>query len=157
MPLREVPTPVNLKAPSLPPVEEVKTRNWHYHPCPQRSRRIFTKRGRRRAAAGTRPCFLGRCMARAVSKRVSQPASLRIWKTHSRLGHTDSRGTEYSRCCMAWSPDSSHQYSSRRSLCDYHEGCEWSFHSGILVVAMWVLSYVSTVSEIGIIDIYIYI
>lgn len=34
MSLGEVPTPFNIKAPSLPPEQEVRLQNWHYSPCP---------------------------------------------------------------------------------------------------------------------------
>lgn len=34
MPLGEVPTPFNIKAPSIPPEREVQEKNWHYSPCP---------------------------------------------------------------------------------------------------------------------------
>ncbi|KAE8347789.1 hypothetical protein BDV24DRAFT_157266 [Aspergillus arachidicola] len=34
MPLGEVPTPFNMRAPSLPPEQEVQMKNWHYSPCP---------------------------------------------------------------------------------------------------------------------------
>ncbi|GFF95022.1 hypothetical protein IFM53868_07811 [Aspergillus udagawae] len=34
MPLGEVPTPFNIRAPSLPPEQEVRMKKWHYSPCP---------------------------------------------------------------------------------------------------------------------------
>ncbi|KAJ5568970.1 hypothetical protein N7450_011456 [Penicillium hetheringtonii] len=34
MPLGGIPTPLNIKAPSIPPEREVHIKNWHYSPCP---------------------------------------------------------------------------------------------------------------------------
>ncbi|KAL4875017.1 hypothetical protein BJY04DRAFT_202833 [Aspergillus karnatakaensis] len=34
MPLGRIPTPLNIKAPSIPPEQEVHMKNWHYSPCP---------------------------------------------------------------------------------------------------------------------------
>jgi hypothetical protein len=34
MPLGEIPTPFNIRAPSFPPKQEVYMKNWDYSPCP---------------------------------------------------------------------------------------------------------------------------
>ena len=34
MPLGQIPTPFNIKTPSIPPEQEVHLENWHYSPCP---------------------------------------------------------------------------------------------------------------------------